>query len=39
MEIEELEVYSIHDDIQTETQDFEQPYKELEELFDVKVFE
>ena len=39
MELEELEVYSIHDDIKTETQKFEQPYKELEELFDVKVFE
>ena len=39
MELEELEVYSVHDDIQTETQKFEQPYKELEELFDVKVFE
>ena len=39
MEMEELEVYSVHDDIETETQKFEQPYKELEELFDVKVFE
>ena len=39
MELEELEVYSIHDEIKTETQNFEQPYKELEELFDVKVFE
>ena len=39
MELEELEVYSIHDEIKTETQDYEQPYKELEELFDVKVFE
>lgn len=39
MELDELEVYSIHDDIKTETQKFEQPYKELEELFDVKVFE
>jgi hypothetical protein len=39
MEMEELEVYSVHDEIETETQKFEQPYKELEELFDVKVFE
>jgi hypothetical protein len=39
MELEELEVYSIHDDIKTETQKFEAPYKELEELFSVKVFE
>lgn len=39
MEITELEVYSIHDDIETETQKFEQPYKELEELFDIKIFE
>jgi len=39
MEMEELEVYSVHDDIETETQKFEQPYKELEKLFDVKVFE
>jgi hypothetical protein len=39
MKMEELEVYSIHDDIQTETQKFEAPYKELEEMFGVKVFE
>jgi len=39
MEIEELEVYSIHDDIKTETQKYEAPYKELEEMFAVKVFE
>lgn len=38
MEIEELEVYSIHDDIKTETQKFEKPYKDLEEMFDLKVF-
>jgi len=38
MELEELEVYSIHDDIKTETEKFEAPYKELEEMFDVKVF-
>jgi len=39
MELTELEVYSIHDDIQTDTQKFEAPYKELEEMFVVKVFE
>jgi len=38
MELEELEVYSIHDDIKTETQEYKAPYKELEEMFDVKVF-
>ena len=39
MEMEELEVYSVHDDIKTDTEKIEAPYKELEEMFDVKVFE
>lgn len=39
MEIEELEVYSIHDDIKTETKKYEEPYKELEEMFNIKIFE
>jgi len=39
MEMDELEVYSVQDDIKTETEKFEAPYKELEEMFDVKVFE
>jgi hypothetical protein len=39
MEINELEVYSISDDVKTENQTYEAPYKELEELFGVKVFE
>ena len=39
MELEELEVYSVHDDIKTETQKYEAPYKELEEMFTIKVFE
>lgn len=39
MEISELEVYSIHDEIHTENKTFEAPYKELEEMFAVKVFE
>jgi len=39
MERTELEVYSINDEIKTETKTYEAPYKELEELFSVKVFE
>ena len=39
MKMEELEVYSVQDQIETETQKFEAPYKELEQMFDVKVFE
>lgn len=39
MEITELEVYSIHDEIKTENEKFEAPYKELEKMFNVKVFE
>ena len=39
MELEELEVYSVHNDIQTETQEFKASYKELEEMFTIKVFE
>ena len=39
MELAELEVYSIHEDTQTETKDYEAPFKELEEMFGVKVFE
>ncbi len=39
MQITELEVYSISDNIETETQKFEAPYKELEAMFGVKVFE
>jgi hypothetical protein len=39
MELIELEVYSIGEDIKTESKTYEAPYKELEELFGVKVFE
>jgi len=39
MELDELEVYSVDDDIKTESHKFEAPYKELEEMFSVKVFE
>ena len=38
MEITELEVYSISDEINTETKTYEAPYQELEKLFGVKVF-
>jgi hypothetical protein len=38
MEITELEVYSVGDDIKTETQTYEAPFKELEEMFGVKIF-
>lgn len=39
IEMTELEVYSIDDDIKTETQQYEAPFKELEGLFGVKIFE
>jgi hypothetical protein len=39
MEITELEVYSISDDIKSETKTYEAPFRELEEMFGVKVFE
>ena len=39
MEETELEVYSIEDDINTESKTYEAPFKELEELFGVKIFE
>lgn len=39
MQIAELEVYSIGEDIKTETEKYEAPFKELEELFNVKIFE
>lgn len=35
----ELEVYSVDSDIETETQEYEAPLNELEELFDVKIIE
>ena len=38
MKIDELEVYSVHDDIKTETKQYEAPFKELEDLFGVSVF-
>ncbi len=39
MEVGELELYSIEDDIKTDTIKYEAPYKELEELFDIDIFE
>lgn len=39
MEIIELEVYSIDDDVKTETQTYEAPFKELQDMFGVKIFE
>ena len=38
MELIELEVYSISDDIKSETKIYEAPFPELQELFDVKIF-
>ena len=38
MELIELEVYSINDEVKAETQTYEAPLKELQEMFGVKVF-
>ena len=38
MEIAELEVFSVGEDIKTENETYEAPFKELEELFGVKIF-
>jgi hypothetical protein len=39
MEPTELEVYSVDDDIATESKLYEAPFKELESMFGVKIFE
>jgi hypothetical protein len=39
MEITELEVYSISEDTKTETQEFKEPFPELEKMFGVEIFE
>lgn len=39
IELNELEVYSISDEIKTETKTFEAPFGELQKMFDVKIFE
>lgn len=38
IEITELEVFSISDDIKTEQDKYEAPFKELEDMFGVKIF-
>lgn len=39
MDVTELEVYSINEEIKTENKTYEAPYKELEEMFGIKMFE
>lgn len=39
MELTELEVYSVDENIETKNETIEAPYKELESIFSVKVFE
>lgn len=39
IDVTELEVYSIDEDVETETKIYEAPMRELEELFQVKIFE
>lgn len=39
MELSELEVYSIDEDVKTENKIYEAPFKELEGLFGIKIFE
>jgi hypothetical protein len=39
MELVELEVYSINEDLETETKEYKAPFKELEETFGIKIFE
>lgn len=39
IDVTELEVYSIDNQIETDKKIYEAPFKELEEIFNVKVFE
>jgi hypothetical protein len=39
MELIELEVYSISEEVKTESKTYEAPFKELQEMFGVKIFE
>jgi len=39
MEETELEVYSVNEEIKTENESVEAPYKELEGIFNIKIFE
>jgi len=38
IDIKELEVYSIDENVKTENDTYEAPFKELEEIFGVKIF-
>lgn len=38
MEVVELEVYNVKDNVEVDTTEYEAPYKDLEQLFKVKVF-
>lgn len=38
MDVKELEVYSVDEHFETESDKYEAPFKELEELFGVKIF-
>jgi hypothetical protein len=38
MDVKELELYSVSEDIKTEQETVEAPYKKLEEIFGVKIF-
>ncbi|MFW6225375.1 MAG: hypothetical protein ACOC3V_00285 [bacterium] len=38
MDITDLEIYSVDEKIETENDVYEAPFKELEELFNVKIF-
>jgi hypothetical protein len=38
MSVSEMEVYSVDNDVKTETKNYEATPKELEELFNVKIF-
>jgi hypothetical protein len=39
MDVSELEVYSVDENLETESDTYEAPFKELEELLGVKIFE
>lgn len=39
MDVNELEVFNVKDNVETDTNEYEAPYKELEQLFTVKIFE
>jgi len=39
MKVNELEIYSVDENIDTENDTYQAPFKELEEIFGVKIFE